>query len=210
MSVYLNYYEVLNELNNVLHITHLAEFLILKYLGDELDLLRLDDSIFKKLNKKSTHEIPLTIRDRYQMNDAVCLFECCYVSREQRRLVWLNHNLEKHSHNDKPADYNFQTSIMKWFKNGMLHRDKNRPAYVDKFSCQKWYYKNYLLRFDEGPTMVNIYGSKFWMINSRTMYCKYGKEVIHRSGKPAVIHADGREEYYEYNKRVKYNKCVKK
>jgi hypothetical protein len=59
-----------------------------------------------------------------------------------------------HRESDKPAYIDNNNHVEKWYKDGLLHRDKNKqPAYIDQF-CQKWYKNGILYRENDKPALV--------------------------------------------------------
>ena len=82
-----------------------------------------------------------------------------------------------------------------YYKNGELHRDGDKPAFICSGGT-KWYYKNGDLHRDgDKPAIIYSYGTE--------EYYKNGK--LHRNGdKPAIIGSYGTKGYYKNG--VEYTK----
>jgi hypothetical protein len=74
-----------------------------------------------------------------------------------------------------------------WYnKDYKLHRGNDQPAVTYSNGDQCWYQNGKLHREDDKPAAVYRDGTKRWYKNGE----------IHRESGPAVIYADGREEYW--------------
>jgi hypothetical protein len=81
---------------------------------------------------------------------------------------------------------------LKWYKDGKLHRDDDKPAWILPSGAKKWYKDGKLHRDGDEPAEVWLHGSRVWYKNGKR----------HRGGdRPAVIEADGSEEWWRNGKR---------
>jgi hypothetical protein len=80
----------------------------------------------------------------------------------------------------------------RWYnKDNEHHREDDKPAIVYTDGTQIWM-RNSKLHRDNGPAAIYADGTQLW--------CK--NDELHRdNGKPAVINADGTEEYWLNDKR---------
>lgn len=93
-----------------------------------------------------------------------------------------------HSVNDKPARMSHAGHLKEWYKDGLLHRDGDRPSAVWTNGSQFWYKEGKLHRDDDKPAMIYFDGEQKWH--------KEGK--LHRDDdKPAIICANGTQEWYK-------------
>lgn len=83
-----------------------------------------------------------------------------------------------------------------WYKNRLLHRDGDLPAYTRGDGTQEWYRNGELHRDGDKPAIIRTNGDKVW--------CKDG--FRHRDGdKPAVIRANGEQIWYQNGEFVRDN-----
>jgi len=76
--------------------------------------------------------------------------------------------------------------VQKWFIDGLLHSDDDKPAVIRK-GVQEWYYKGMRHRIG-GPAIVRSDGSEEW----------YENDERHRLDGPAILRANGSKEWYVY------------
>jgi len=77
------------------------------------------------------------------------------------------------------------------FKNGKLHREGDKPAFIGADGNKEWGKNDKLHRVGDKPAVVYANGSKEWW--------KDGK--LHREGdKPAVVWADGTKQWFKNDK----------
>jgi antitoxin component YwqK of YwqJK toxin-antitoxin module len=75
-----------------------------------------------------------------------------------------------------------------WFKDGVLHRDNNSPAYIDSSNSVLWMIDGLLHRDDDLPAIIMSDGTKIW----------YQKGQIHRGDdKPAIVKANETQVWYQ-------------
>ena len=107
-------------------------------------------------------------------------------------------NNKLHRDGDKPAIYNKDMTIVKYYKNGDCHRDGDMPAIFDK-DGSTYYYKNGKLHRDgDNPAIIGGNGTQSY----------YKDNQLHRDGdKPAIISANGLKIYYinGIRTKVEYN-----
>lgn len=85
-----------------------------------------------------------------------------------------------------------KSGLQVWHKDGKCHRDEIDPETGEDLPANitnnefTWYKEGYCERGDDKPAIIHSDGTKIW--------CKKGK--FHREGAPAVIFANGFEEWY--------------
>ena len=80
----------------------------------------------------------------------------------------------------------------RWYRNGLRHRDGDKPAATWSNGDQSWYRNGRHHRDGDKPAIVYADGTQEWWVDGR----------LHRDGgKPAYISWDGREEYWLNGKR---------
>lgn len=86
---------------------------------------------------------------------------------------------------DKPAV--IRADGLRWYRNGVPHRDFDKPAVVDADGTLMWYRNGRLHREGDMPAVTRADGTHMWYRNGR----------IHREDdEPAVIWADGTQEWW--------------
>ena len=70
-----------------------------------------------------------------------------------------NENGELHSYDDLPA--NVYWGNFEWYKNGLLHRDGDLPAYISARGDLE-YYQNGKRHRDNGPAVIRKNGTCSW------------------------------------------------
>jgi len=98
-----------------------------------------------------------------------------------------------HRDSDKPARVIAlsQTPVEEgWYRDGKLHRDGDKPAWIRADGCRRWYQDGKLHRDGDNPAVIEGTGA-----NGVQRWYQHGK--LHRVGAPAIIHADGEEEWWE-------------
>lgn len=75
-----------------------------------------------------------------------------------------------------------------WYTNGKISRGGNEPAVTERNGTQKWMMNGEYYRGDGGPHLVTSKGTQKWFLDT--------EETLHRLNGPALIHPDGREEYW--------------
>lgn len=89
--------------------------------------------------------------------------------------------------------YEYEKCI-KWFLNGKLHREGDKPALLFKNGTKEWYIKGQKHRANDKPAVVRINGDKEW----------YFKGKRHRAnGLPAVI-TKSNSEYFEHGRKLNF------
>jgi hypothetical protein len=93
-----------------------------------------------------------------------------------------------HSYDDQHSMIN--SCVQLWFRDGVMHRDGDLPAYVDGDTDTQRWYKNGLLHRECGPAVIEDYGlqgiyQEWWLEGLR-----------HRVGGPAFIN-NHRSEWWE-------------
>ena len=106
---------------------------------------------------------------------------------------WYN-NGKLHSFNDEPSviEVSRRGMIISQFyhKNGELHRDGDKPAYISKFGAQKYYKNGEVHRDGDKPAFVYAMGESYY-VNGK----------LHRDGDtPAVVAKNGDMKYYKNGK----------
>ncbi len=75
-----------------------------------------------------------------------------------------------------------------WYKDGVIHRDDDLPAKIDRFGIKYWYQNGKLDRPSGGPSIDYHSGLLAW----------YKNGLRHRdNGLPAIVYPDGTCYYYE-------------
>ena len=80
---------------------------------------------------------------------------------------------------------------IKWYKNGKLHRDNDKPATMWWEGFTIWYKNGKRHRDNDQPAVIDPDGTRFW----------YRNGYLHRGdGKPAIIE-NGRQYWYKHGKQ---------
>lgn len=102
---------------------------------------------------------------------------------------WYDEEGQLHRDNDKPAFIDVWGTQM-WYQHGEIHRE-NGPAVIRSDGLEEWYKNGVKHRDNDLPAIIETNGTKEW--------CKNGK--LHRENdKPAIIHADGSKYWYKNGK----------
>jgi hypothetical protein len=99
-------------------------------------------------------------------------------------LVWMKDGVY-HREGDKPAFIDFDGSLV-WYKNGKEHRDGDKPAYIDADGTLVWYKNRLNNRDRDKPAVINANGTLVWFKN----------DFRHRLAGPAVI--DNYNNYFQW------------
>jgi len=70
---------------------------------------------------------------------------------------------ELHRDDDKPA-VTYKNGRQMWYKHGMLHRDGNEPAYIHPNGARAWHTDGKKHR-EDGPAVIKKDGTKEWWLN---------------------------------------------
>ncbi len=115
-----------------------------------------------------------------------------------------------HREEDKPADIH-NDGYMAWYRRGQLHREGDQPAVVTSKQTNKWYRWGQLHRDGGKPAIIRSNGEckwyaydqlhrdfdlPAWVGNKCNKWYQYGK--LHRYNAPAIVHGNGKLEYWEY------------
>lgn len=104
-----------------------------------------------------------------------------------------------HRDDDKPAR-KYANGDRKYYTNGKLDR-VNGPAIVMSSGCREWYQNGLLYRDGGLPSIVNDNGELMWIDEKN-----YPSGLFHRDGdKPTHIHSDGKMEWYFKGEFIKSN-----
>jgi hypothetical protein len=92
-------------------------------------------------------------------------------------------NGQLHRDGDKPAAI-YSYGIVEWRRHGLLHRDDDRPALIHSNGCMEWFVLGMRHRDGDKPAIMDCYGGRAW----------YQNGARHRDdGKPAIMDSkDGR------------------
>lgn len=131
--------------------------------------------------------------------------------------AWAKYGLT-HRDGDKPAVIKGD-GTQKWYQHGDLHRGDDKPAVIKADGTRKWVLNNQYCRRDDKPAIIDADGTQIWyqhddgfcpwcypVEDSRTRdglwdYLSKGHGRIHRADdKPAVIYANGGQEWYQHGK----------
>jgi len=100
-------------------------------------------------------------------------------------------NGKLHRDNDKPAVI-WSDGEKNWHKDGPLHRDGDKPAVIQANGAKVWYKNGKCHRDNDKPAGVFHDGAKYWYKNGK----------LHRDNdKPAVIFHDGVARWYKNGKQ---------
>ena len=99
--------------------------------------------------------------------------------------VWLDQFGRLHRDHDLPASID-STGYMAWYVRGSLDRPDDKPATVYPDGSCMWYRAGERHREEGKPAVVSANGYTAWYQHGR----------LHREDGPAVIHPDGRQEFY--------------
>ena len=83
-----------------------------------------------------------------------------------------------------------QYGIQRWYLNGKLHRDNDKPAIIYQNGTQYWYFNGKIHRDNDKPAIISEAGYKEWLFNGKP----------HRENGPAIIHPDGNKFWCLNNK----------
>jgi len=87
-------------------------------------------------------------------------------------------------------------TTMEWFKNGLIHRDNNKPAMTYPDGTMEWWVNGLRHRDNDKPALIHSDTTMEWWVNG----------LRHRDNdEPAVILADGTSYCYEYGEIVHNN-----
>jgi len=105
---------------------------------------------------------------------------------EGKDKVWRNKNGLYHRDYDKPAII-YADGSQHWYQNDKRHRDNDQPAIIYADGTQVWYKEDLLHRDNDLPAVISDNGTQLWYKNGKR----------HRDNNlPSVISLDGsREEY---------------
>jgi len=102
-------------------------------------------------------------------------------------------NGKLHREGDKPAFID-ANGDKEWWKDGKVHREGDKPAFIDANGHRSWFKDGKLHREGDKPAIVLANGTKYWH--------KEGKR--YRIGdKPAVVYANGKKVWYEKGRFVR-------
>jgi antitoxin component YwqK of YwqJK toxin-antitoxin module len=86
---------------------------------------------------------------------------------------------------------------MLWYKDGLLHRDDDKPAIIYVGGDKLWFQNGKLHRDGDKPAGIH---------EDSTIKEWYQNGECHRDGdKPAVIHSDGYKEWYKNGERYHHD-----
>lgn len=127
--------------------------------------------------------------------------------------ICLHH--KPHSVNDKPI---IEDGVLKWYKEGVLHRDGDKPALINDNNSMKWYRNGMIHRDEDKPAVISIFnGIRKWFKYDKLHRDKDMPAVVYLSGyrawykngqrhrdnhKPAIIWADNTAEYWVNNEKI--------
>lgn len=87
-------------------------------------------------------------------------------------------------------------NFTKWFYEGKLHREGDKPAIIYKNGTQEWYIKGLLHRENDKPAIIRNNGFEEWYLNG----------ARHRSfGKPAIKSSNFLD-YFEFGEKLSKEK----
>lgn len=89
-----------------------------------------------------------------------------------------------HSFDDRPAIVYESSGAQYWYKNGKLHRDRDKPAVIDREGAQYWYKNGKFHREGDKPAIVYSDGKQLWFKNDK-QYTPQSKTLL--TGKIVVI-----------------------
>ena len=96
--------------------------------------------------------------------------------------------------------------IIRYYRDGVLHRDNDKPAVVYSDGSREWWVHGKRLRWDpRSPTEIrcNPATKNYEVSGTRVWHNIDGQ--IHREDEPAVIHADGSREWWQNGQRYRKN-----
>ena len=83
-----------------------------------------------------------------------------------------------------------------WYKNGLMHRDNDKPAVIFPNNTKAWYKNGKIHRDGDKPAVMGVNGTKMW----------YKNGLLHRGGgKPAIILPSGTKEWWKNGQFIKDN-----
>jgi hypothetical protein len=92
------------------------------------------------------------------------------------------------SYKDGSHTTKFLNGTLFWYKNDLLHRDGDKPAFIGSKGTLEWFKNGLRHRDDDRPAIIYADGTLEWW--------KDGE--LHRDGdKPACIHANGELEWFK-------------
>jgi hypothetical protein len=123
---------------------------------------------------------------------------------------WYNQNNQLHSFNDEPALIK-KNGEKWWYKNGVVHRDNDMPAieYVKniveknnknlnqieyKTTVKNWYINGWLHRDNDKPAIE--FEIEWTDKTNKREWQWFIHGLRHRDNDAAVIHSDGKKEYW--------------
>ena len=98
--------------------------------------------------------------------------------------VWYKNGVY-HRDDDKPARI-YATGTLVWFKNGQIHRDGDRPARIYEDGALNWFKNGQHHRDGDKPAQIGMTGYLGW----------YKSGLQHRVTGPAVIWPNKEEAYW--------------
>ena len=190
--------------------TYLSQFLIVRYVANDLDLHSTSPRILKAIelfhlkcntecsfhdiNKYSTKIkiVETTLFGiRHSANDA----PSCQIVRNSDNLVYemVWHRLGVyHRDNDKPSiiQDNVAGRYERWYKHGKLHRENDKPAAINHHYFQLWYLNGELHRDNDQPAFIDLHYMIFkW----------YKNGMLHRENDLPAFISPGLYRWYLHN-----------
>ena len=113
----------------------------------------------------------------------------------------------------KNGFYEEQDGSLRWYKNGVLHRDNDLPAVIHANFNKEWWFEGKQHRENDLPAIEWSNGHKEWWYNDQIhrvakpavekfngakYWCLNG--VLHRDGGPAIEYGP-HQEWYKHDKR---------
>jgi hypothetical protein len=92
---------------------------------------------------------------------------------------------ELHREDDKPA-WIYADGALEWLKNGDWHRDGDKPAVIDADGSLRWYKNGLRHRDSDKPATICPDGTLVW----------YKNDKLHRVTGPAVINPNNKHRYW--------------
>jgi antitoxin component YwqK of YwqJK toxin-antitoxin module len=90
--------------------------------------------------------------------------------------------------------YELKNGTQFWYKNGVIHRDNDKPAIINSDGAQYWYQNGRIHRNNNLPAIILPSGSQHWYQNGKA----------HRDNDlPAIIFSNGDQHWYQNGFRYK-------
>ena len=105
-------------------------------------------------------------------------------------LIWVKNGL-LHRDGDKPAEI-YANGSLAWYKNDLVHREGDKPADINSDGDLLWSKNGYWHRDGDKPARIEATGSLQW--------CKNGE--LHRVRGPAVITENNNFEWYFKGEKI--------